>query len=277
MTHSSNPATVSDRQRRERAYYDEYAKRSTPGELSFGPVDRREERPFNPYWRAIAHVRDEFRGDGQRLLDFGCGTGVFSMMCARVGYEVFGFDISGENVRASTELAARYDFSDRVHFAEGLAECLDYSDDFFDAVLGIDILHHIDIGPAIRECRRVLKPGGLAVFKEPVEAWLYEPLRNSRLGLWIAPKEASFELHITEDERKLTSADLSTIRREFPHAVMERFHLFSRLDRFLGPLAVNSTGASRLEIFDRRVLDAVPVLGRLAGIVVMQLRKAYEA
>jgi SAM-dependent methyltransferase len=268
------PVVDSGRQERERAYYDQYAKLTAPKEISFASVDGREERPFNPYWGALALVRAVYRADGQRLLDFGCGPGMYSVLCARLGYEVFGFDISSENVRAARALAARYGFGDRAHFLEGVAECLDYPDEFFDVVLGIDILHHVDIAPAIRECRRVLKPGGLAVFKEPVEALLLEPLRNSRLGFWITPKDASFERHITEDERKLTPTDLVVIQSVFPDVTMKRFRLFSRLEQFLGGLALNSSGASRLEIFDRWLLDTAPFLEPFAGAVLMQLRKS---
>jgi SAM-dependent methyltransferase len=266
------PVACSDRQRRERTYYDEYARRTAPQKVSFASIDR-DDRPFNPYWRALWIVKTALRGDRQRLLDFGCGPGMYAVMCAHAGYEVFGFDLSGENVRAATALAAKYDLGDRVHFSEGVAEDLDYPDEFFDVVLGIDILHHVDIAPAISECRRVLKLGGLAVFREPVEALLFEPLRNSRLGLWIAPKDASFERHITEDERKLTSADLAMLRRVFPNQTVEYFGLFARLDRFLGRLVANASGASRLEILDRWLLNAAPFLRPFAGSVVMQLRR----
>jgi SAM-dependent methyltransferase len=264
---------LSERQKRERAYYEEYAKRAVD-DVSFDAVDGPERRPFNPYWHALALVRSALRTECPRLLDVGCGAGEFSVMCARLGFDVHGVDVSSENVRRARELAAKYHVDDRTHFAEGVAEYLDFQDDFFDVLLGIDILHHIDIEPAARELHRVLKPGGVAIFKEPIESPLFEPLRNSRFGLWLAPKEASFERHITEDERKLTPEDLERLRQVFPEMNVDHFRVFSRLAPLFGRLAVEASGASRLERVDRWLLTAMPWLRELAGIVVIQARKA---
>ena len=264
---------LSERQKRERAYYEEYAKRATV-EVSFDAVDGREQRPFNPYWHALALARSALRTGSPRMLDVGCGPGEFSVMCARLGFDVYGVDVSSENVRRARELAAKYHFDDRTHFAEGVAEHLDFQNDFFDVVLGIDILHHIDIEPTARELHRVLKPGGVAIFKEPIESPLFEPLRNSRFGIWLAPKEASFERHITQDERKLTARDLERLRRVFSEMNVEHFRVFSRLAPLFGRLALQASGASRLERVDRWLLAAMPSLRELAGIVVIQARKA---
>lgn len=266
----SETSSLTDRQERERAYYDEYVELRGPQHVSFAPVEGRERRPWNPYWY-IHELVAQWAGPGRRLLDYGCGPGLTSVLLARQGFDVNGFDISPRNIERANALAARYDLSDRTDFSVETAERLSYPDSMFDVVVGLDILHHVEIGPAIRECLRVLKPGGTAVFHEPVEAVLFERLRNSRLGRWLVPKTASFDRHITEDERKLTADDLHAIREIAPDLTLRPFLLFARLDHvvpYRGRLKW-----SPLERFDAALLRSVPGLGRFAGKVVMTFQK----
>ena len=63
------------------------------------------------------------------------------------------------NVLAAVEVLRRIKIQD--------ACALTYSDAAFDSVVGSSILHHLEIEPALREIRRVLKPGGTIYFTEP--------------------------------------------------------------------------------------------------------------
>lgn len=47
-------------------------------------------------------------------------------------------------------------------------EQLNYPDGFFDIAVGFAIIHHLDLNLAIPELYRVLKPGGIAYFAEPL-------------------------------------------------------------------------------------------------------------
>src|SRR5262249_39806336 len=149
-----------------------------------------------------------------------------------LGYEVFGFDIAPNNIVVAKRLAKKYGFEERTHFIVGVAEECAYPSDSFDLVTGIDILHHVEIPQAVRECLRVLKRGGVAIFQEPIEAPVFDRLRNTRLGKWLVPKTPSYERHITEDEKKLVADDLETIRALCRDLSMRRFRFFSRLDTF---------------------------------------------
>ena len=190
---------------------------------------------------------------------------------AHVGYEVYGFDISRSNIAAANELAAAYHFTERTHFSVGQAERLEYPDAYFDVIVGIDILHHVEIRPAILECLRTLKPGGVAIFKEPVEAPLFDRLRGTRLGLALQSKEPSFEHHVTADERKLATQDLAVIR-ELCCVEERHFRLVSRLETLTGPRFHTRAGASRLEMLDAWLLERYPPLQRLAGSIVLTCR-----
>ena len=263
---------LTERQRRELEYYEEFSRLNFPKEVCFDAVSGNERRPWNPYWFLCESVKSHFHSGEQQLLDFGCGPGIYSLLFGKVGYQVSGFDISPSNVEIAHGLATKYDLTDRVNFTVGAGEHLDYEDEYFDAVVGIDILHHVDIENALRECLRVLKPGGLALFKEPVAVPVFDSLRNSALGRWLVPNGKSLERHITEDERKLTTKDLKLIQAISSEASMKRFRVFSRLDRFNKALARNG-GPSTLEKLDERLLRVLPFLKHFGGDVVITLKK----
>ncbi|MDQ5835510.1 MAG: methyltransferase domain-containing protein [Acidobacteriota bacterium] len=262
---------LTERQRRELEFYNEFSKRNEPSEVNFDVISGEEVRPWNSYWRVVEIVKQHFSSEGQRLLDFGCGAGTNSLIFAKIGYEVFGFDLSPSNISIAERLAQKYGVAERTHFSVSAAESLDYEDEFFDVIAGVDILHHVNIGESLAECARVLKPGGLAVFHEPVRAPVFDALRETRFGTWLAPKEASLNRHVTADERKLSDDDLALARRLYPDSSVEHFLLLSRLDRFIrNP---ESKEPSRLERIDFSLFRALPFLKRYAGIIVLVLRK----
>lgn len=262
---------LTERQRRELEFYNQFSKRNEPSEVNFDVIAGEETRPWNSYWRVFEIAKQSFGSEGQRLLDFGCGAGTNSLIFARIGYETYGFDLSPSNVSIAERLAQKYGVTEQIHFSVGAAEALDYEDEFFDVIVGVDILHHVQISQALAECSRVLKPGGLVIFHEPVRAPLFDALRETRLGRWLVPKEASLNRHVTHDERKLSQEELKVVRSFDPGLAAERFLLLSRLDRFIrNP---GSTGPSRLERIDFRLLRLLPFLKAYAGIVVLVLKK----
>ena len=103
------------------------------------------------------------RGRKLKVLDVGTGFGINVAFLARwlyKGSEVWTVDPSKEvlaNVRAALdEESARL-----VRFAVATADDLDFEDGFFDVVVSVMVLHHIErLQPALGEMSRVLKPGG---------------------------------------------------------------------------------------------------------------------
>ena len=259
--------SLTERQQREREYYEEYSRRNAPPEASFEPVESHERRPWNPYWFVCELVRDHFRSPEQNLLDFGCGTGYYSLIFAKMGYQVHGFDISPTNISIARQMAEKYGLAEKTNFKTSVAEHLEYPSDFSDVVVGVDILHHVDIKHSVGECLRVLKRGGIAIFKEPIEVPVFDPLRNSRFGKWLVPKSVSYERHITEDERKLNDDDIRIIRGLCPDLSIKRFRLFSRLD------ALIKRGTAPLEKFDERILKLMPFMKPYGGNMVLRLKK----
>jgi ubiquinone/menaquinone biosynthesis C-methylase UbiE len=103
---------------------------------------------------------------GQRVLDVACGTGLVAFDAARAVGEsgqVLGVDISGHMVDAARERANLQRLSN-VRFARMEAEQLALPDAGFDVALcALGLMYVPDPERALREMRRVLRPGGRAV------------------------------------------------------------------------------------------------------------------
>jgi SAM-dependent methyltransferase len=116
------------------------------------PVDwaATEDRQVPTYDEAVRRLGIE---PGQRVLDLGCGSGVFLRLAADRGAEVFGLDAS----QALIEIArARVPEADlRV----GDIQFLPYDDDSFDVVTGFNsFFFAASMAAALREAGRVAKP-----------------------------------------------------------------------------------------------------------------------
>jgi ubiquinone/menaquinone biosynthesis C-methylase UbiE len=106
---------------------------------------------------------------GDRVLDVGCGTGYFVRLLAQaVGPEglVVGVDPSPDMIAYASRKAGR---ASTCQFRVGTAESLDLPGDHFDVVVSSLVMHHLpeDLRmPALREMRRVLRPGGTLLVAE---------------------------------------------------------------------------------------------------------------
>ena len=98
-----------------------------------------------------------------RVLDVGCGTGSLALLLKHVhpAVEIIGIDPDPRALARAERKTARAGVS--VRFDRGFADALPYGDGTFDRVFSSMMLHHVDAGQknqALREMRRVLKPGG---------------------------------------------------------------------------------------------------------------------
>jgi SAM-dependent methyltransferase len=100
---------------------------------------------------------------GQYVLELGCGTGEYTALLAGSGATVAALDLSTELI----EVARQRCLPLGVQFLRGDAERLPFPDGRFDAVVGNAVLHHLRLEAALREIRRVLRPGGRCAFTEP--------------------------------------------------------------------------------------------------------------
>jgi ubiquinone/menaquinone biosynthesis C-methylase UbiE len=101
----------------------------------------------------------------ERALELGCGTGFFLLNLMQSGVAKSGSvtDLSPGMVKVATRNGQNLGLDVDGRVAD--AETIPYDDDTFDLVVGHAVLHHIpDVELALKECLRVLKPGGRFVF-----------------------------------------------------------------------------------------------------------------
>jgi ubiquinone/menaquinone biosynthesis C-methylase UbiE len=113
------------------------------------------------------YIRRELK-DCNKLLDIGCGIGVFEERLS--GLDITGLDISEEMI---TEARRRSD----KKFVAGDAEDLEFDDATFDGVLYVASLEFItDYKKAVRESWRVTRPGGklLVLMLNPASLYFHE-------------------------------------------------------------------------------------------------------
>jgi ubiquinone biosynthesis O-methyltransferase len=100
---------------------------------------------------------------GKRILDVGCGTGIYSMRFANMGAHVTAIDPSTKMLSMAREKTKH--FVVPIHFIESSAEDLPFQDNSFDMVFACSSLEFVqDIEQTMVELHRVLSPGGKAVF-----------------------------------------------------------------------------------------------------------------
>jgi SAM-dependent methyltransferase len=117
-----------------------------------------------------------------RVLDLGCGTGYLLRTLAdryRDAEQLVGIDAAPEMVRAAS--ATTHD--DRLTFSVGIAEQIGYPDDTFDLIVSTTSFDHwSDQQAGLRECARVLRPGGRLILVDQISWWLLPTTLTSRRG-----------------------------------------------------------------------------------------------
>lgn len=129
------------------------------------------------YQRRVELCLAECRG-GQRVLEVGFGSGVTFLNLHENYKEIYGLDLNA----AVEEVSAVFKPKQiKTHLRNGSVLDMPYESDFFDTVLLISILEHLkpeEQIKAFKEIRRVLKPGGQAVYGVPIErrfmVWMFQ-------------------------------------------------------------------------------------------------------
>jgi len=104
---------------------------------------------------------------GERLLEVGSGSGILCRILApqlQPGGRMVGIDISPEMTDEARKYALAEGFSDEISFDTGAAEALPYPDASFDGAIAARLLLHVaNPDTALREIKRVVRPGGRVV------------------------------------------------------------------------------------------------------------------
>ena len=123
------------------------------------------ESPTHSAGEDLTHLETLLRGrfvqDAPEVLDLGCGGGHVTYAAAPHAHRVTACDISEEMLRVVARAAQERGLGN-VETRQGPAEAPPFADASFDVVASRYSAHHWrDVGLALREIRRVLKPGGV--------------------------------------------------------------------------------------------------------------------
>lgn len=159
---------------------------------------------------------------GKSILEVGCGAGVDLARFAKGGADVTGVDLSASAIALARANFEQQLLRGRFEIADG--ERLPFADDTFDLVFAHGVVQYTpDPRRLIEECRRVLKPGGDAIFQVYNRlSWLNALSKLMKVGL---------EHEDAPVLKKFSIGEFRSMLSGFHHVriVPERFPVKSRL------------------------------------------------
>ena len=103
---------------------------------------------------------------GKTVLDVGCGVGKLTRLISGYCEKIYGIDLP-----EIIEIARKTEYKENTIFLPGTAQQLPVEDNLADIIIYFASFHHVppeEMDNAFKECKRVLKPGGLVCFVEPI-------------------------------------------------------------------------------------------------------------
>jgi SAM-dependent methyltransferase len=188
---------------------------------------------------------DEFLGflrltRSSHVLEVASGSGgPATYLAKRAGCRVTGMDSSVEGVDTASRLAAASGAASRLEFhVADATQRLPFPDGGFDGLICIDSMNHFPArSDVLREWHRVLRPGGRAVFTDPVVitgAVTNEELaQRSSIGLFVfVPRGMNEELIAAAGFKLVQQLDLTANRDQLLR--LEGGAPFESTQKFLG-------------------------------------------
>ncbi len=248
-------ATLTARQQVEQTHHDRIASRERRDFYAWGALDAAD---------ACAYALIDSPA-GSAILDLGCGRGIHAVHFARAGARVAAIDLSGGMASMTQRRAMAAGVGARVAVQQMSAESLGFADATFDYVFGHSVLHHTDLAITRREVHRVLKPGGRAVFLEPLD---HNPALN--LFRYLTPWRR------TPTEKPLSLADLRFFAEPFTRSSHREFYLLALGAFIFVPFKSRTLFQHTLRLLnavDQRMFRLVPALRRYAWVTVLDVQR----
>ncbi len=189
---------------------------------SRGFFDDLDQYHFEKLHHLLRLVRfDGYRG--RRVLEVGCGAGVDLARFARNGADVVGVDLSSSAIDLARANFSQQGLTGEFRVANG--EALPFSENSFDLVYAHGVVQYTaDPQRLVDECRRVLKPGGEAIFQVYNRiSWLNALSKLMKVGLEHDDAPVLLKFSIGEFRRLVSwFAEVTIVPERFP--VRSRLH-----------------------------------------------------
>ena len=195
------------------------------------------------------------------VLDLGCGGGWLSKFLTSKGYNVVGIDLSKSlviNARAVCKESS---------FLIGNCLLLPFKTNSFDMIIGVGILHHLNINSSLKECARILRKGGCVLFMEPNAL---NPLMA--IGRKLLPSEIHTDdeaaLHISDIKEAMnySNMQMSGVRYLFPYSFCVSYLLrMAESD----PIISFSKLICPLIDFTEGIIENLYVINKFSGVIMV--------
>jgi len=103
-----------------------------------------------------------------KILDIGCGDGVWYLWLRKKGMDVFGIDLSEHDLSKLKERAEKSNISCEISKVD--AQKMPFGNSTFDKIYSVSTFEHIENDEkAFEEASKVLKPGGIFIISIPMK------------------------------------------------------------------------------------------------------------
>ena len=148
----------------------------------------------HPY-KFIEEIISKHNNKKLKILDYCCGTGVFSIFPALQGHEVYGTDISEKSIEIAKNKSLQFNLENKCFFYCADSEKLDFSNSYFDIVLCYNSLSYLDLSIVFAELKRVIKPDGKLIIMDSLGHNIFYNLnRNANIAQWGKNVQSEFQL-----------------------------------------------------------------------------------
>ena len=165
-----------------------------------GPSIESWEKMMRPVFHRAANLLKQYGREG-RLLDVGTGFGFFLVEMKKRGWEAAGVDISQKAMDYARDVLG-------LTILPGPLEKADFPDNHFHAVTAFYVVEHLSHPMAfLRECYRILKPGGLLLLRYPHTT----PIKNLLQFFGIKNRLYDLPAHLSDFSPKMIQQCLEKI------------------------------------------------------------------
>ena len=138
----------------------------------------------HPY-EYIEKIIKSYKSKKLNILDYCCGSGVFSIYPALEGHQVHGIDISNESITLASERANYFNLKKNCLFYCMDSEKLEFKDNSFDLILCYNSLTYLNLPSALGEINRVLRSKGKLIIMDSLgHNYLYNLNRKLNINRW---------------------------------------------------------------------------------------------